>query len=124
MAVTGTVTLADATLTLALIGSFDPVNGTTFTIIANDDSDAVIGTFAGLAEGAAFSLGGNSYVITYAGGDGNDVVLTVAGQSPVITSDGGGAIAVVPIAENTTAVTVVTATDPDSDAHLQHRRRR
>ena len=115
VAVTGTVTLAQRhASTLALIGSFHPVNRTTFTIIANDDSDAVIGTFAGLAEGAAvFSLGGNSYVITYAGGDGNDVVHTVPARARDHI-DGGGAIAVVPIAENTTAVTVVTATDPDS----------
>jgi len=76
--VTGTVTLSGATLSTSLIGSFAPTSGT-FEIIDNDgSSDAVVGTFAGLAEGATFALGGQTYKISYTGGDGNDVTLTVA----------------------------------------------
>ena len=37
-------------------------------------------------------------------------------SSPVITSDGGGATAAASVAENTTAVTTVTATDQDAGA--------
>jgi Ca2+-binding RTX toxin-like protein len=37
-----------------------------------------------------------------------------ANNAPVITSDGGGDTAVVAVLENTTAVTTVTATDPDA----------
>jgi CSLREA domain-containing protein len=40
-------------------------------------------------------------------------VLAPAGQAPVIISDGGGDSAAIAVAENTTAVTTVTATDPD-----------
>jgi hypothetical protein len=36
------------------------------------------------------------------------------GAAPAITSDGGGAAATISVAENTTAVTTVTAVDPDS----------
>jgi autotransporter-associated beta strand protein len=50
--------------------------GNQYTIIANDGSDAVIGTFAGKPEGATFAFGGATFQITYHGGDGNDVVLT------------------------------------------------
>ncbi len=36
----------------------------------------MVGTFAGAAEGGFVSLSGNTYQISYVGGDGNDVVLT------------------------------------------------
>ncbi|HJN07594.1 MAG TPA: Ig-like domain-containing protein [Pirellulaceae bacterium] len=42
------------------------------------------------------------------------VTVTDANDDPVITSDGGGATASLPVAENTTAVTTVTATDVDA----------
>ena len=43
-------------------------------------------------------------------------VLPVNDNTPVITSDGGGANAAVNVAENSTAVTTVTATDADLPA--------
>ncbi|MFC7332316.1 DUF4347 domain-containing protein, partial [Rhodocista pekingensis] len=43
------------------------------------------------------------------------VTLTAVNDAPVITSDGGGATATVTVAENTTAVTTVVATDADGD---------
>ena len=43
------------------------------------------------------------------------VTVTDVNDPPVITSDGGGAAAAVNAAENQTAVTTVTATDPDAD---------
>jgi len=73
--VTGTVSLGNATLNVTL--GFTPSNGDSFTIINNDGSDAVTGTFNGLAEGASFMVSGMNFVISYAGGSGNDVVLTV-----------------------------------------------
>jgi fibronectin-binding autotransporter adhesin len=72
--VTGTVTLASCTLNVTL--GFASAGSDKFTIINNDGSDAVAGTFAGLAEGAQFSLSGQTFSITYQGGTGNDVVLT------------------------------------------------
>jgi fibronectin-binding autotransporter adhesin len=63
-----------ATLSVSL--GYAPTPGTTFTIINNDAADAVTGTFAGLPEGSTFMVGGTTFVITYVGGTGNDVVLT------------------------------------------------
>ncbi|HPU16644.1 MAG TPA: cadherin domain-containing protein, partial [Polymorphobacter sp.] len=50
------------------------------------------------------------------------VAITVTGvnEAPVITSNGGGASAAVTIAENTTAITTVTAADPDAGAALTY----
>ncbi|MEQ9407094.1 MAG: cadherin domain-containing protein [Fuerstiella sp.] len=45
-----------------------------------------------------------------------NVVATATNVSPVITSDGGGALAGVSVTENATAVTTVTATDADLPA--------
>jgi autotransporter-associated beta strand protein len=45
-------------------------------LINNDNADAVGNTFDGLPEGAIFSVGDQDFRITYAGGDGNDVVIT------------------------------------------------
>lgn len=75
--VTGTVTLTNPTLNVSLYGGFVPTVGQAYTIINNDSNDAVVGTFNGLAEGAAFTVTGVTYRISYVGGDGNDVVLTV-----------------------------------------------
>ena len=44
---------------------------------------------------------------------GVSVWLTDVNEPPTITSDGGGDTAAISIPENTTAVTIVTATDPD-----------
>jgi autotransporter-associated beta strand protein len=87
--VTGTVNLGNATLMGTLGGGFIPTNGTTFTIINNDGTDAVMGTFAGLAEGAVVTIGVKTFAITYMGGTGNDVVLTAVPTTR--TWDGGGA---------------------------------
>ncbi len=44
-------------------------------IINNDGTDPVSGTFLNLAEGGVITSNGKSFLITYRGGDGNDVVL-------------------------------------------------
>ena len=64
----------------------------------------------------------DNFVATWSGqgpGDGNGVFMRQWGtlsHAPVITSNGGGATAAVNVAENTTAVTTVTATDADLPA--------
>lgn len=50
--------------------------GDQFTIINNDGSDAVTGTFTGLPEGKKLYVGQELFQISYAGGTGNDVVLS------------------------------------------------
>ncbi|MFO0822011.1 MAG: putative Ig domain-containing protein [Gemmataceae bacterium] len=72
--VTGTVNLSSAVLQLAF--GFAPAVGDTFTLIANDGTDAVRGMFTGWAEGASVLIGGETFQMSYHGGDGNDVVLT------------------------------------------------
>ncbi|HRD82742.1 MAG TPA: putative metal-binding motif-containing protein, partial [Saprospiraceae bacterium] len=66
---------------LRLDGSYSPSGGETFTIVDNDGSaDAIIGTFNGLPQGATITnfLGSNfNATISYTGGNGNDVVITV-----------------------------------------------
>jgi autotransporter-associated beta strand protein len=74
LSVTGTVNLAGATLNVNL--AFTPAVGSAFTLIQNDGTDAVVGTFAGLAQGATFLFDGMTFQISYTGGTGNDVVLT------------------------------------------------
>ena len=69
--VNGIVTLGGATLSLAV--GYMPTNGDMITIIDNDGGDAVVGQFV---QGAAITAGGYTFDINYAGGDGNDVVLT------------------------------------------------
>lgn len=88
--VTGTVDVTGATLNIIPFNNFTPTVGDQFVIIANDGSDAVTGTFNGLAEGATVTVGTATYSISYKGVDastGNDVVLTAtavtATPSPV-----------------------------------------
>ncbi|HEY0545790.1 MAG TPA: cohesin domain-containing protein [Pyrinomonadaceae bacterium] len=72
--VTGTVSLGGANLNVTT--GFTPAIGNSFVIVDNDDGDPVSGAFNGLPEGAVFYVGTNSFRISYAGGTGNDVVLT------------------------------------------------
>ena len=79
-AVAGGVALNGATLSLSL--GFQPAPGMMFTIIENDGSDAVNGTFGGLPEGTTFTVGDQTFRMSYAGGDGNDVVLMAVVPEP------------------------------------------
>ncbi|MBX7104475.1 MAG: hypothetical protein K1X57_10365 [Gemmataceae bacterium] len=75
LVVNGTVTLSGP-LTRGL--GFPAKVGDVFRIIDNDGSDTITGTFTGLAEGATVSfLGGATAGISYKGGTGNDVTLTM-----------------------------------------------
>jgi len=78
-AVTGTVTLGNATLNTILYNGYVPANiGDSYTIINNDGVDAVTGTFNGIAEGGSVNVGAYRFDVSYVGGDGNDVVLTAS----------------------------------------------
>ena len=78
--VSGTVTLGNAILSVTGLPPSAPI-----VIIDNDLTDAVVGTFAGLPQGAAVLLGGVTLTLSYTGGDGNDVVLDPGGVSEVLT---------------------------------------
>ena len=75
--VTGTVNVS-GTLTVNIVSGFAPKAGQKFIIIDNDGTDPVSGTFTGFPEGSMLIEQNTPYLISYKGGDGNDVVLTVA----------------------------------------------
>ena len=88
MSVAGSVTIeSSVALSVTHFNSFTPAPDDTFIIISNDSADAVTGTFNGLAEGASFMVDGETYVISYVGGDGNDVVLTATLAADLISID-------------------------------------
>ena len=105
--VAGEIDLTGATLNIS--SSFTAAAGDQFLLIDNDDVDAVTGNFVGLAEGTLFSFNGNQVYITYQGGDGNDVVLTV--NSP--PSAGDQSFSVDENTANTTSVGTIVAADPN-----------
>jgi autotransporter-associated beta strand protein len=61
--------------------------GQTFKILNKQSSGAVTGTFA---QGNSITTGGYSFSINYAGGDGNDIVLTVTNTPTITTAVGAG----------------------------------
>jgi hypothetical protein len=60
-------------------GTSTLLSGTPFTLISNTAPAAtpISGTFSNLGDGAIFTNGANSYLVSYHGGDGNDLTLTV-----------------------------------------------
>ena len=126
--VTGNVSLGNATLDFR--PSFTPSGGANFTIVNNDGADPVVGTFRDtlgnvLTDGAVFTVGGRPFRINYAGGDGNDVVLTYQSSVTVAfaSASGSGAetfpnptIAVQLSASSSETVTVTYTVRGDSTA--------
>jgi autotransporter-associated beta strand protein len=56
--------------------------GQTFKILNKSATGAITGTFA---QGSSIASGGYTFSVNYAGGDGNDIVLTVT-ETPIITT--------------------------------------
>ncbi|HVM60277.1 MAG TPA: autotransporter-associated beta strand repeat-containing protein [Verrucomicrobiae bacterium] len=71
----GLVNLSNSVLDVNL--GFTPAVGSQFDILTNATGAAIEGTFAGLPEGSTFLDNSTDFEITYLGGTGNDVVLTV-----------------------------------------------
>jgi autotransporter-associated beta strand protein len=89
LAVNGNVDLLGGPVLTVNLNFTPTVRGNSYTIINNDGSDPVVGTFNGQAEGSLVTVldtTGNSvsYRISYVGGTGNDVTLTCVG---VITTN-------------------------------------
>jgi hypothetical protein len=82
--VTGSVNLGAATLHVTL--GYDGVIHSQYQVINNDGADPILGTFSGLPEGGTFATANGVFHITYTGGDGNDVVLTLDAIPPAISS--------------------------------------
>jgi autotransporter-associated beta strand protein len=62
-----------------------PANGTVFEIVSKVSAGVATSTFLGLPEGRSVYMGARNGKISYVGGDGNDVTLTVA---PTLDIDG------------------------------------
>ncbi len=85
LVVSGIVTLG-GNLNLSLISGFVPSQYESFRIIDNTGGSAVVGTFNGYAEGALIPVAGTQFQISYVGGTGNDVVLTVPIPDVILNS--------------------------------------
>ncbi|MEQ1862469.1 MAG: hypothetical protein ABMA13_21330 [Chthoniobacteraceae bacterium] len=84
LSVTGTVDLGGATLVTT--GTVTSAN-TEIVLIDNDGGDAVIGTFAGLAEGATVTINSVAFILSYVGGtNSNDVVLNAPTTSVTLSA--------------------------------------
>jgi hypothetical protein len=70
----GSVSLGN---TLAVVLGFTPPVGTVFRIIDKTSAGGVVGAFTTLPQGTVFAVQGVQLQISYVGGDGNDVTLTV-----------------------------------------------
>jgi hypothetical protein len=51
--------------------------GTIFTVVNNTAATPISGTFTNLPDGSTLVAGGNTLQVSYEGGDGNDLTLTV-----------------------------------------------
>jgi len=51
--------------------------GTVLTVISNTSANPISGTFSNLPDGGIVTVNGNNFQVSYAGGDGNDLTLTV-----------------------------------------------
>ncbi len=111
--VTGTVSLDDGNtppvqgaLQVSLVSGFNPSAGQSFEIINNKGSSPVTDTFANLPEGSEFTVGKVTFKISYKGGDGNDVVISVV-TAPKTPNTGLALVAAHPL--NTFMLTTVVA---------------
>ena len=101
---TNVVISPDASMNITL--GYVPTPGTSFSLIENLGG-VVQGQFNGLPEGAPITINGTTFVLSYAGGDGNDVTLTAdggvsppsivyappTGTAPILSASGIGSIA-------------------------------
>jgi hypothetical protein len=79
LTVDGRVELAG---TLQVVARFAPQIDAAFVVLENGGTDAIVGMFDGLPEGATVEANGPRFEISYVGGTGNDVTLTYVGGIP------------------------------------------
>src|SRR5262245_9681860 len=95
LAVTGTVQLG-GTVSVVPTQQMPPSSGAQFTLINNDGTDPIVGTFANAPEGGLIQVSPFFQMrITYRGGDGNDVVATVVGGAAYAVGAGAGGFPIV-----------------------------
>jgi hypothetical protein len=104
----GVINLGGATLSAELKTSvYTPKAEDVITLIKNETGHAIVGTFAGLAQGSQVKLNGYDFTISYHGGSsGKDVTLTYP-TTPVISAISGKVAS-----SHKSATLSATATDP------------
>lgn len=91
------VRVYDAILNLTFLSGATTAAGDAYILINNTHaSDPVNGTFKDLPEGATFTASGGTFKITYKGGDGNDVAVTVV-TAPTVPDTGFALISANPL---------------------------
>jgi autotransporter-associated beta strand protein len=73
------VKIRNGTLALTAVGSLQLPLGAVFTVLNNMSATPIAGTFTSLPEGSVIQLSNppNNLLVSYLGGDGNDMTLTV-----------------------------------------------
>jgi len=71
------VTISGARVSFVSCGNSALPPGTVFTVIDNTAATPIAGTFNNLADGSTFTADGNTFQVSYEGGTGNDLTLTV-----------------------------------------------
>ncbi|MDQ3198337.1 MAG: hypothetical protein M3Q46_03970, partial [Verrucomicrobiota bacterium] len=51
--------------------------GLTLTVLSNTSANPINGTFSNLPDGGIVNVNGHNLQVSYSGGDGNDLTLTV-----------------------------------------------
>ena len=77
VAAKGVVINTGALFTFIGLGNGIIPQGTVFTAINNTAATPISGRFSNLADGSTFTVGSNTYLVSYQGGTGNDLTLTV-----------------------------------------------
>ena len=80
------VSIASGTLSLTDLGSGTLPLGTVFVVIDNTSTGAISGRFTNLDDGSIVAVNGNNFQVSYVGGTGNDLTLTVVPATPTPTT--------------------------------------
>ena len=85
ISVDGVVTISPGARLDVKTRPFSGAAGDVFTIIRNDGNGPVSGFFSGLPEGALLRTNNFIFAVSYRGGDGNDVTLTIVSNNAIPT---------------------------------------
>jgi hypothetical protein len=77
VAANGVVISSGACASLNDFGASTLALGTVFTVVSNTAATPIFGAFSNLADGASVTVGSNTYLVSYEGGAGGDLTLTV-----------------------------------------------
>jgi T5SS/PEP-CTERM-associated repeat protein/autotransporter-associated beta strand protein len=77
------VTISGAKFSFSDLGAGHLTSGTSFVVIDNTSSAPITGFFSNLADNSTFTNKGNTYLVSYEGGTGNDLTIKVVPEPSV-----------------------------------------